>query len=285
MPEMKELASNTDPQSQPDEPLPPRGHPVLAWLIIVVIALGMFEWPTANPVQPRKLAFMQQRLGSLLAEISASKASALTVPLVSAMFLISLIGIPIFLRTVFRRHLRGLVSTSPGHRIYAEAFALWIVLFFGFDGAVEWGIFPLNRLFLKGVFSLLSLVALIWPVLRGLPWQQVRQDIGLTSGRTPALEAILGGACYVMIFSFFLVVAVVVLLELKVLFDATWSDFKAAKMLVVHPIVMAFLAPDGGCACKFCWQPALRHRLSKGLCSKASSMPISAVPRDDSVRP
>jgi membrane protease YdiL (CAAX protease family) len=53
-------------------------------------------------------------------------------------------------------------------------------------------------LLLLGVAELLSLSALAWPVVRGVPWRQVRQDIGLTWGRQPALEPMVGVACYAM---------------------------------------------------------------------------------------
>jgi membrane protease YdiL (CAAX protease family) len=44
----------------------------------------------------------------------------------------------------------------------------------------------------------LSLLALLWPVLRGIPWRQVREDIGWTLGRRPALEPLIGVGCYIM---------------------------------------------------------------------------------------
>ena len=42
---------------------------------------------------------------------------------------------------------------------------------------------------------------LAWPVLRGVPWSQVRADIGWTSGRTrggPWLEILYAPLCYAM---------------------------------------------------------------------------------------
>jgi len=39
---------------------------------------------------------------------------------------------------------------------------------------------------------------LAWPVLRGVPWRQVREDIGWTSGRWPILEPLFGPAGYAM---------------------------------------------------------------------------------------
>ena len=43
-----------------------------------------------------------------------------------------------------------------------------------------------------------SLVALAWPVQRGIPWPQVRRDIGLTLGERPAFEPLAGIACYIL---------------------------------------------------------------------------------------
>jgi membrane protease YdiL (CAAX protease family) len=39
---------------------------------------------------------------------------------------------------------------------------------------------------------------LAWPVLRGLHWRQVREDIGWTLGRRPAAEPVIGVGCYVL---------------------------------------------------------------------------------------
>ena len=38
----------------------------------------------------------------------------------------------------------------------------------------------------------------LWPVLRGLPWRQVREDIGWTLGRNPGVEPAIGLGCYIM---------------------------------------------------------------------------------------
>jgi membrane protease YdiL (CAAX protease family) len=60
---------------------------------------------------------------------------------------------------------------------------------------------------------LLSLSVLAWPVLRGVPWHQVRRDIGLTAGRRPALEPVIGLGGYAMTLPL-LVVGVLVMLVL-----------------------------------------------------------------------
>jgi membrane protease YdiL (CAAX protease family) len=55
-----------------------------------------------------------------------------------------------------------------------------------------------ESLLLSGVVVLLSLVALAWPVLRGVSWLEVRRDIGLVRGRRPAWEPVIGVGCYAM---------------------------------------------------------------------------------------
>jgi membrane protease YdiL (CAAX protease family) len=57
---------------------------------------------------------------------------------------------------------------------------------------------PAPPLLIYAAAGLLSLMALAWPLLRGVPWHQVRQDVGLTLGRSPALEPVLGLAGYAM---------------------------------------------------------------------------------------
>jgi membrane protease YdiL (CAAX protease family) len=45
---------------------------------------------------------------------------------------------------------------------------------------------------------LASLAALFWPVVRGVPWRHVRQHVGLTFGRQPVAEPVIGIGCYIM---------------------------------------------------------------------------------------
>jgi membrane protease YdiL (CAAX protease family) len=54
------------------------------------------------------------------------------------------------------------------------------------------------RWLLTGLASLLSLTALFWPVIRGIPWTQVRWEIGFKFGKVPPLEPVIGIATYAM---------------------------------------------------------------------------------------
>jgi membrane protease YdiL (CAAX protease family) len=99
--------------------------------------------------------------------------------------------------------LRGGLRCGSSHGgVYAETFALYMLLFLGLGFA---GRYLLSRfeirggtLALSGLAALGSLLALVWPVLRGIPWRQVRQDIGWRAGRRPWLEPFLGVGCYAM---------------------------------------------------------------------------------------
>jgi membrane protease YdiL (CAAX protease family) len=51
---------------------------------------------------------------------------------------------------------------------------------------------------LSGVGMLLSLCVLVWPVLRGIPWQQVKRDIGWTAGRAGVAEPFFGLGTFVL---------------------------------------------------------------------------------------
>jgi membrane protease YdiL (CAAX protease family) len=97
----------------------------------------------------------------------------------------------------------GLRLPSGTGAVYAETFALWLLLFmFAQIGAAMAGwlltggkSMPLGLL---GLGTLASLVALGWPVLRGVPWGQVRRELGLTLGTRPFGEILIGIGTYIM---------------------------------------------------------------------------------------
>jgi membrane protease YdiL (CAAX protease family) len=108
-----------------------------------------------------------------------------------------LAGLITFLVLVIKGYVRSRFEcgvTRGG--VYAETFALWLVLFTAIP--LLGPLLPREapRLLLIGVAVLLSLAALGWPVLRGIPWRQVRADIGLTAGERPAVEPLCGLTAY-----------------------------------------------------------------------------------------
>jgi membrane protease YdiL (CAAX protease family) len=92
----------------------------------------------------------------------------------------------------------GLQCGQSPAGVYAETFALWMLLF----GSLAWvlGSIPAGtfRLLVGGGIELLTLGVLAWPVVRGLPWHRVREDLGLTLGRRGLAEPFIGLGCYVL---------------------------------------------------------------------------------------
>jgi membrane protease YdiL (CAAX protease family) len=108
-----------------------------------------------------------------------------------------ILGVLLLIFALLGRLQRGLECGSPYGGVYAETFALYLLLFLG--GAFALGRLPVGpdyRMALSGVAALGGLAALAWPVLRGVPWRQVREEIGWTWGRRPALEPVVGVGCY-----------------------------------------------------------------------------------------
>jgi membrane protease YdiL (CAAX protease family) len=109
-----------------------------------------------------------------------------------------LTGLIIFLVLFFRGRLqRGVHCGSFHGGVYAEAFALWLAMFIGLSYSVRY--IPKAWLpegdarFAATIFlECLTLCAVFWPVLRGVPWRQVRWEVGLNAGRRPTLEPFIG---------------------------------------------------------------------------------------------
>ncbi|MEE9131733.1 MAG: CPBP family intramembrane glutamic endopeptidase [Phycisphaerales bacterium] len=107
----------------------------------------------------------------------------------------------------------GLVAGAGAHGIYAETFAIWMILFFGLQVVAELiaslpGMQDHHLIIGAGAFFV-SLGVLVWPVVRGVPWRQVRLDIGWTFGRQPGLEPIFGVVGYAMTLPLFFLGVVV----------------------------------------------------------------------------
>ena len=92
----------------------------------------------------------------------------------------------------------GLGPPVPHHAVYVETFAAWLTLYIAASACMRYlvpgGLLP-PMVFLCVSISLpvlAAILSLFWPVLRGIPWKQVRHDIGLTGGRQPLLEPTIG---------------------------------------------------------------------------------------------
>jgi membrane protease YdiL (CAAX protease family) len=74
----------------------------------------------------------------------------------------------------------GVVPGGGNGGIYAETFALYLVLYFGLGFLSHF--LPWRELWVGGIVMILSLAALAWPVIRGVRWADMRHDLGLYSG-------------------------------------------------------------------------------------------------------
>jgi len=111
-----------------------------------------------------------------------------------------LAGAVIFLVLVLMGKIRSAIHAGSGNgAIYAETFAVWMLLFIALTLVASLIIRsqPDYQLLVSSAASILSLGALIWPIVRGVPWDQVRRDIGLVPGKRPIVEILWGVVCYV----------------------------------------------------------------------------------------
>ncbi len=109
------------------------------------------------------------------------------------------VGLVVLLVLLLSRALRGgLRPQRAHHAVYAETFALWLVLFLVLQ--VVAGFLSPQSLIMafSSIAFLCSLVALVWPGVRGVSWRDVCHDIGWTAGRRPWLEPLLGVGGYAM---------------------------------------------------------------------------------------
>ncbi len=115
------------------------------------------------------------------------------------LMLLGLVLLPLFLLLALGGAIRiGLRPGMPHAGVYAETFALWLVIYAGMLLLGDLYLHDVVPLVARGAVAMpLSLLVLGWPVLRGVPWRQVREDIGWTAGRQPLLEPLAGLTCYV----------------------------------------------------------------------------------------
>ena len=90
-------------------------------------------------------------------------------------FFLLLLGVGLLLLRMVHFRFR---SGSRDGGIYAETFALWMVVYMALEVAAMFIPAGSWHMLLAGGFGLTSLLTLGWPVLRGISWRRVRQDLG-----------------------------------------------------------------------------------------------------------
>lgn len=144
----------------------------------------------------------------------------------------------------------GLRPGTPASGVYAETFAIWLFGFVGSQLAVKSCPWPQLQMPLLFVIMFGSLLVLLWPVMRGIPFRQVRQDLGLTWGRAGIAEPFMGLPGYSLMLPM-LAVGVVMMLGIVLLIAAGQppnaagqeSAFRAIQV-APHPAVTSFLQGD-----------------------------------------
>lgn len=139
------------------------------------------------------------------AEALATAQRTFIVVILSSVFMlgvgfVGLAGAVTFLILVLTRKVRSAILTGSGNSaVYAETFAAWMLLFLALTLAAAFIVraYPDSQLLVSSAASVLSLGVLSWPVLRGIPWSQVRRDVGLFAGDKPLREILWGVVCYV----------------------------------------------------------------------------------------
>jgi membrane protease YdiL (CAAX protease family) len=140
--------------------------------------------------------------------------------------------------TLSGRLTSGIGPIHASHAIYAETFAVWILLFI-----------LLSRIFSLPVFDGLGigaalipqiggLAALAWPVIRGVRWTDVRQDLGLTLGRQRWSVPFVGVGTYLSALPVVLIALIVTVAMMSV---ATRLGIANDQSAPVHPIIEPML--------------------------------------------
>ena len=109
---------------------------------------------------------------------------------------VGLIGLCVFVVLALTGKVKSRIDAGRPHGgVYAETFAVWMILFVGLSMAAAIFSNADNHLTVTLAAFSFSLMALAWSVLRGVTWKQVRQDIGLTIGKH-VVEPFWGFVCY-----------------------------------------------------------------------------------------
>ena len=200
----------------------------LGWFGEVALA------PAGGPnVAAREAALAPVRRSSLLTWI--------VVAVVAVGGFVGLVGLIALLALLATGQLGPRFQMGSEHGgIYAETFAVWMFLFLVLSIGGAFVPFREGRILLAACVSFLSLSALGWPVLRGVPWREVRADLGLFVGRRGWLEPILGVGSYVITLP--LLVGGLLVTALLVTLQKRWQhlegpDYFGPGNSPSHPIV------------------------------------------------
>lgn len=175
------------------------------------------------------------RLGAI--ERKAGSDATAMVVLIGVMLvagILGFIGLVVMMIVVFVRGATPRIQAPTHHGVYAETFAGWLLIMlllqFAFASFAPAGM----GLLMSACAFFSSLVVLAWPVVRGVPWSQVRTDIGLERPRWSDLPT--GIASYAMALPFLglgVAITVVLVLLTQMLTGSTPSPSHPAQEAAV----------------------------------------------------
>jgi len=188
-------------------------------------------FPTGTPQKTERSDVLSEATGILIASLVGMLAG------LAACFLGFLLAILFVVMLANRKIGSGFFFYGTDHNIYIETFALWMLIFFGVSIILGWlGIVdPQYGLLLQPVIFFGSLIALVWPVVRGIPFSQVRQDIGWTA-RNPVKEVLLAVPAYLTIIPFLIPGVIVAAVLMSILSGVQEAPEFARQVAPGHPI-------------------------------------------------
>jgi membrane protease YdiL (CAAX protease family) len=159
----------------------------------------------------------------------------------------------------FLRKLAHHFQPSGDGAIYAETFAIWLMLFLGLRRAALMLVSSQNAILLNMCAALLSITAIAWPWIRGIGWSKIRRDIGLYLPEHPFRELLIGLLSYCTALPFFVIgfvaTALLMLLQKHLAPDApdpshpvqealVGADFATVIQIMVLGVVIAPISEE-----------------------------------------
>jgi len=131
----------------------------------------------------------------------------------------------------------GFTAAPTNTNIYIETFAIWMCLFFG--SSLGLGLLGLRS---EGLLMIVqpfiffgSLIALGWPMIRGVSFAQVRNDIGWTA-RNPLKETALAVPAYLATAACLIPVVIILSIVMSIITGLQDKHEFARQSLPSHPV-------------------------------------------------
>lgn len=208
---------------------------------------GRFGWLGTLALTPKNGADPSAR-----ASLEQSALTFMIIMLIIAMLFVlmllaGMVGLGFVLVGVVTKRLSYRFENQTGHgHLYGETFAVWFVLFTALQLVV--GTFVPAELHLAGagVAFFTSLIALLWPVVRGASWAEAKKAIGWRCRTNPLFEVLCGVGAYICMVPLILAAAFVSYLLMQVLSAGGLASLVQmdGKNSPSHPIIHELVKSD-----------------------------------------